>query len=510
MGARGATFDVVFLPGLFEKGFPRQIPTGPLLTEPERQVLNELASGLQCGPLPLQRDRPAEERYLFRLALASARRAVVLSYPRIEQHTDRPRVPSRFLVQSCSALVGFGMPAELIDDGQPKGLVKRIPLNRRSWAAEDLPYALDLLEYDRGVFVNSPGAEGREYLSAISDHFTRALELQKLRWQTRSFGPYGGRISDEDLLDHLGSEYGRFDLPISPSRLETYATCPFRYFLQYILGIEELPVPLEDLFLTPLERGALIHDLLRRVYDECLEGRQLGTVSDAEIGDVVQRTREIAEEVGRELAEVRPAIWQAERERAVEEARALLEQDRADRADSIPRVFEEAFDCHRFDLGDGRSVAFRGRIDRIDTCAGGGIRVIDYKTGNASAYREDSFRGGRQLQLPIYLIAACERAGQEPGEAFYLFTREPRAMSEFNMTKLGERMDEFREALGLIVEGISGGSFFPLPAEAASYRSTCGSYCPFRMVCGAARGTIAEMKAADPQAADLRRLREIE
>ena len=70
-----AVGDLV-LPGLVEKAFPRHIPERSLLTELDRESLNALAAGLGCGELPLQGDRPLEERYLFRIALGSARSAV--------------------------------------------------------------------------------------------------------------------------------------------------------------------------------------------------------------------------------------------------------------------------------------------------------------------------------------------------------------------------------------------------------------------------------------------------
>ena len=148
---------------------------------------------------------------------------------------------------------------------------------------------------------------------------------------------------------------------------------------------------------------------------------------------------------------------------------------------------------------------FRGRIDRVDDVGGAGVRVVDYKTGSSRPYRRDSFEGGRQLQLPIYLLAACGEAGVESGSCGYLFVSGPRWMSEPDRESLAERFGDFSRAVSLILTGITGGDFFPLPTDVA----TCERYCPYRHVCGAGRDVLAEMKRTDPDLRDLNELRGI-
>jgi hypothetical protein len=64
----------------------------------------------------------------------------------------------------------------------------------------------------------------------------------------------------------------------------------------------------------------------------------------------------------------------------------------------------------RYALPDGSSFALKGKIDRVDELADGGIVIIDYKTGGQSYYREDPkkglFRGARHLQPALYAAAA--------------------------------------------------------------------------------------------------------
>lgn len=518
MGSRGTAADVVIVPGLVEKKFPRHVPEHSLLTELDREALGQVASQLRCGELPLQKDRPKEERYLFRIALGSARRAVVLTYCRLEQDTGRPKIPSRFVADVCGALGAGETTAGLKEAPAANGgaLIRRVPLNRRAWGPEDMKLALDAFEYDAAVFAGSGGAyRSLAYMAAISDFFGRAARMERARWGARDFGPYDGKIGATDLLEDLQQKHSRFGSAISPTRFETYAQCPFAYFLTYVLGIEEVEAPSEEFELPAMERGLLVHDLLRLLYEERLKGRPLGELSPQDIEAATGRASRMLDELGWVHATNHPAAWAAERERTLDELRSLLAHERDRHGEAAPGFFEYEFGMaseagYVLQLGRGASVGFRGRIDRVDALPGGAIQVVDYKTGKGSGLRNNTLLGGRQLQLPIYLLAAAELMGAQSGSSLYLLVSEPRDVPQLTLAQVRERMADFRRALRLIVAGIAAGDFFPLPAEGAEARGYCGSYCRYGIVCGAARRNLAEMKQTDPGATRLRELRDID
>jgi len=346
----------------------------------------------------------------------------------------------------------------------------------------------------------------------VSATFQRAVRMDDVRGRRRDYGPYDGKVRADDLLEVLREKYGRFTTAVSPTRLETYAACPFRYFLTYVLGVEEVEAPSEEFQLPPIERGALVHDLLLELYASRLRGRRLGALSDDEIAEAVGAAGGMLDRLGRVHAENHPATWTAERERTLDELKALLLHERRGHADAAPELFEYEFGMggpapYELDIGEGRRVAFRGRIDRLDRLGGDGIEAVDYKTGKGSGLKKATFRGGRQLQLPVYLLAAAELLEARKGGALYLLVSGPKDVPQFTLAELAERMDEFRRAVRLIVEGIAAGNFFPLPAADADVRRACEQFCPYAVVCGAARGTLAEMKQTDPEAASLRELR---
>lgn len=515
MACRGAAFDVVLVPGLCERGFPSVVGQDPILTEQDKHALNALADTMGAGQLSLRQRRPQEERYLLRMALASAGSTVVLCYPRLEQNTGRPKIVSRFVTAACEALVGFQTQNEdeFFENELPRHFFARIPLNRMGPEAGDLDAALDLREYDLVSFAgNGTGKPLTEYTARISPSFRRALALERQRWGKSEFGPYDGRLQREELLEYLRQNTFPARTRISPSRLEMYAKCPFRYFAHYLLEVEEPDKPTESFQLTPAERGLLVHELLCTLYREKLRDRALGNLTEGETQEVLADASDLVDEMGREYALSMPATWTDEKEKALEMLRTALLTDMRQHADACPHLFEFAFggdretDAPPLRLDEGAEVDFRGRMDRVDLLPDG-FSVIDYKTGDSGRHRPDSFDGGRQLQLPVYLLAAAQRLNEQTGQAAYFFVSEPRLMSEFTLDALARRTGDLRTIVRLIRDGIQKGLFFPLPhMQELAY---CENHCDFSLICGLARRTIAEMKASDPAARDLQELRSI-
>ncbi|MFO8008741.1 MAG: PD-(D/E)XK nuclease family protein [Candidatus Brocadiia bacterium] len=499
MAARGVTFGMVVAPGLVEKEFPARISEQPILTDADRQQLNSVAGEHGCGALPLQRRRPLEERYLMRIAVGSARQAVLLTYPRLDLDKGRPRMPSRFLGEVCSALAGVSVSAGHLGQDWPAPWWERVPLNRPSRRALEAP--LDGREYDRLHF---EGPEGYRpgYCSGLSQWFARALRMERERWQRRCFGPYDGRIMDEDLLEGLRS-LGTFERPVSPTRLETYARCPFSYFMRYVLAVAEPEESAEEFLPTPRQRGSWMHEVLRDLYAENLKGRPLGDLADEDATELLRRAGRLLDRAAGPYADSRAAVWQPEREAMLAQVRRFLDHERQEHPGAVPDRFEYGFEGVRIEELGGEP-PFRGRVDRTDRLPDGALRVMDYKTGSSRGYAADSLAGGTQLQLPIYLLCAAQELGAAEGDALYAFLRGPREVRGFSLGELQERIGSLRNALSLIRAGVAAGRFFPLP------RKECPPFCPYQEVCGAARDALREIKAEDPALAELTQLREIE
>ena len=88
------------------------------------------------------------------------------------------------------------------------------------------------------------------------------LQVPRLRVQPRKpLSTEDGRVPDPEDRIRL---YGTASHPLSPTTLETYLRCPYRFFAQHILRLEELP---PEYRVRYREIGRRIHALLRRVLE---------------------------------------------------------------------------------------------------------------------------------------------------------------------------------------------------------------------------------------------------
>src|SRR5208337_3322115 len=96
--ARGMEFDVVIVPGLAERMFPRKLTEDPILSDAARSRLS----------LYLARNdrRVGAERLALRIAAGSARERAMFSYPRVDLDQGRPRVPSFYALEVLRAAEG--------------------------------------------------------------------------------------------------------------------------------------------------------------------------------------------------------------------------------------------------------------------------------------------------------------------------------------------------------------------------------------------------------------------
>ena len=287
-----------------------------------------------------------------------------------------------------------------------------------------------------------------------------------------------GRADDPAFHGSLGPQPSR---SWSVSALETYLDCPFKFFAQHVLRLQEEPD--EEEVMDPRRQGLFVHQVFeaffgrwqaaghraitpenlddaRRMFAEVVEGA-LVDLPSAEAG--LERTRLIGSSAAVGLGE---AVLRMEAERPVGVVERLLE--------------------HRFDknvtittTSGPRTVSLRGKADRLDLLADGTFRLIDYKLGwppNRS----------RALQLPVYGLAAEQQLSASRkrawrlGEAVYLAFKGPRRVVPLfsSPTERDEVLAAAEQRLADTLDAIERGEFPPKPDDV--YRcDTCG----FASVC---------------------------
>ncbi|HEY7138959.1 MAG TPA: PD-(D/E)XK nuclease family protein [Methylomirabilota bacterium] len=486
--ALGVDFPLTIVPGMVEGGFPAAPRQDPILLDAERR---------QLTGLPLAQDVRELERVRFALAVGSGAGRVVLSYPRIDAESGRPRVPSFLVLDLLEAVTGERHDFETLEafpgwrsvplHPAPASARER-PLDEREWL---VTRAVAARRAPEPLLRQLPGAR-------------RGLEAIRSREGTDILTAYDGLLP-------RGVDPGA--APLTPTALERYASCPFRFLLERVYGLEAVEEPDRILTINPRDRGDLVHAVLETTFRRLAE-RELLPLTHERLG-AAREALDAAFAVACADAERRgvtglPALWQGEQARLREELRSAIEAEADDPAGWRPALFEIGFGVKGTDgapaaplvyqLPDGTTLSLRGRIDRVDVSPDGQrARVLDYKTGKVRSPRTpDRLAKGRALQLPVYRLAA-EQALTGGGavrvdEAQYYHVVGPDAGTRVRFTRAGweARRADFDRALATIVGGIRAGRFFQRPGACAR------GPCAFDLACGAERGRWAEAKRADP------------
>lgn len=509
--ARGMTFDVVFVPGLAEKLFPRKVVEDPILLDAQRQKLVETG-------LATQRDRVAAERLALRLALGAAHNRAYLSYPRIDVQQSRPRVPSFYGLEALRAaegkLPGFdelGTRAESSSSG------------RLGWPAPELATnAIDEAEYDLALLGRLLDADPEttagtaHYLLESNPYLARALRGRSRKW-LRRWTPYDGLVDpDESAIEAL-AQHQLSARSYSPTALQNFAACPYRFFLQAVhrLQTREEPAALE--VIDPLTRGSLFHKvqyevltLLRAAGELPVTHQNVERAIEA-VNDVLHRVASGYED---ELWPAIPKVWEDGINAIGADLREWLRRQ-ADAEDGwVPYKFELAFGLADRDRKeeDPASVPdpvpiignlkVRGSIDLVERHVSGKLRATDHKTGKARAKDGVVIGGGQHLQPVLYALA-CEKLLDGPVESGRLYY----CTAAGNYEERVVILDDFaRGYAGIMVDTVSDAlaeGFLP----AAPARDAC-VWCDYLAVCGPHEERRVKVKPQD-RLVQLKSLREL-
>lgn len=493
--ARGRNFDVVFLPGLAEGLFPRRSLEDPLLLDEHRLNLN--------AGLDTQDQRVARERMLLRSAAASATDRIVVSYPRMDVTQARSRVPSFYALEVLRAAEGRLPSLREFRERAATGAPSRL-----DWPAPTDPaIAIDDAEYDLASLqaaLKLRGAQAKgsaRYLVEVNESLARSLRTRGRRWRNRWTSADG--IVDPDpatltvLRSHLLTERS-----YSPSSLQQFAACPYRFLLQAIFQFRsrEIPVPLEQM--DPLTRGALFHDVQFELFRKLKEASLL-PITSARLAKTLDLADQVLDRVAAkfedDLAPAIPRVWKSEVEDLRTDLRGWLQQVAGTPPDWLPLHFEFSFgltpDEHR-DPSSTRNEAtildgirLRGAIDLIEKhAARDALRVTDHKTGKAPQNRPQYVGGGATLQPLLYALAA-EQLLQQPVESGSLFFCTQRGdFSEVSIPLDAQSRARLARVLHTIDRFVAEG-FLP----AAPQTGAC-AICDYRPVCGPYEETRSKRK----------------
>ena len=510
--AAGMRFDKVYLVGMVEGLVPPQPSDDPLLPYSERD---------RAG-LPVR--STAAERYDY-LTAAAAGRTRVLTYARGNNIAQREQHPSRWFLEEATRLYGSPVYPTMLSNARDLAQLREQPWFEEVVSAQHgintvaASQPADIHDYDLhrlSQWQRLGNPIGAHHLAQSEPVLARALEMQRARNAqplTRWDGDLSSVPSPAPQIGLSSSEV------FSPTRLQTWATCPFRYFLANVLGIAAPEQPEELATISAMERGSLLHSILERFIRDAQEQGAIPPPDQPWTDDQRRQLHKIAEEEFQQAEQRgvtgKPLLWEMVRDQMLSDLERFLKEDAKLRKKHgvSPHAVESSFGFagnedetppQSVEWSSARTgtLRFRGFIDRIDLSPSGDTAlVLDYKTGGTSSYanmNRDPLQRGKRLQLPVYGLAARQLLGEgvDVRVAYWFVTEKGKFATRPSTPKtLEEMLDAFSGVVGTITDGIGGRLF---PANPGRDGGNC-RYCDFKNLCPTRRERHWRRKRNDPR-----------
>ena len=249
------------------------------------------------------------------------------------------------------------------------------------------------------------------------------------------------------------------------SRVETFASCPYRHFLQYGLGL----VPTGTYTFPRNEQGTFNHDVLQMFLEQAMklpEWPDLSEEKQTKILNQILRERVKKWDGGILTSDTMHRYQGAGIIRGVRTSIASMMRSFRQKPHFLPMAAEVPFGMPgavgntgipaiQIRTSDGDTVAFSGRIDRIDrleTADGKKYFLIVDNKMSGREVRQNSIVAGLQLQLPLYIRAArLGLDGYEAAGGLYQPIRDVLAASE-DAAEINAQIDKDLQTSGMILD----------------------------------------------------------
>jgi len=432
-----------YIIGFDSRRFPGGAAQDPILLDEERKSMGR--------ELILSEERLREKLYDLNLMMAGLRGNVTISYSAYDIKDDRSLFPSSVYLQAYRLKkIDSSIDYEhmLKGIGRPEGFSSPHITDQSGWWINRL----------------TGGSTLRDGTDAVFDIYPclRQGSIAMAARQESLLTEYDGYIGSQPGLDPRDNK----DMVLSCTALESYAHCPWQFFLQYILGAYRPEEVTKDPFrwLDAARRGSLLHE----VFQNYAAVKAKGDKEDIYL--ILDRT---LKKYRLEVPVPGRAVYENEAARLKKDLDVFLELD-SQLAETLHAEYAFGYEGSRpaeVDTGSG-IIRLKGKIDRVDRDSEGNYHVWDYKTGSAYLFDADGYiAGGRQLQHILYAMVLEKVMGCSVSICGYLLPTERGRSSGKGLVferDPGEK-ERWQNGLNLVLDLVSSGLFIVSDEENPPY-----------------------------------------
>ncbi len=437
--ARGAELEwpVLFLSGMAEGTFPRRMRRPWVFKEDDLERLARSGIGVT-----LPGEHAAMERFIFSSAVGAASERLYITYP--SSAADGSSVRRSFFVDEL--LDSMGVSAE--DERKITVSVSPRDVFPRTLDMTASPRELALCALALARTHGQAHEQAAQLMPEVREWARQRPDMWEVvsRWKDRSvealgpgFSVFSGAVGAPDLVNSLKTKM-LCGAVWSAGHFDDYLRCPFAFFCSRVLqlgAVEEAPDEP-----TPLTRGGVLHDILRRFFERRLGSCLVPSKIDDYHSEMLIIAQEELDKVDIEATSMSGPAWEAYRNSIIAQAIQTLDAQvelagktdgfwspahlewsfgLALRPEAAPSSVREYLLLSSDGLGRDRTAAqgdaenepggigglrVCGRVDRIDVGPDGALAIYDYKSGrSANLPKFIEIKEADEVQLGVYVLA---------------------------------------------------------------------------------------------------------
>ncbi len=434
---KNSSTKYLYLIGTTDGTFPLIAKDNGLLNDSDRELLGKNGVEVDID----SKTKTFEEQYLVYKALTSTSENLIVTYP-ISDHEGKTLRPSIIISRLKKLFTNINHQSYLLEEklDNDEAIINSITTK--------VPTFNNLIneakEYDEGKKINDIWLDVYRY-------YAKDEEYKDITTKVISGLTYTNQVQkvEEEKIKKLYE-----NTPLSVSKLETYAKCPFAYFMQYGLKAKER----KEYSFTAPDLGTFIHNILDTFSNQMIKDRL--SWRDIQYDYIIEEVSKIVDEIvnkipGYILDSSARYRYLAYRLKKMLITAISIISEQIKQGSFEPSDYEVDFSDKgkyppiKIILSNGEEIKLRGQIDRVDSFEdeeGKYIRIIDYKSSKRDLSLTEIFHG-LQLQLLVYLDAILESSKNtsenlQPAAILYSEIDDPIAKFDEN-----KEDDEIRESI---------------------------------------------------------------
>ena len=437
--SRSHKVEVVFIVGLNDGSFPSSHKEEGFLNDKDREQLKE--DGIELAKSTIE--QLYEEKFNIYKAFTTAEKEIYLSYPSSDK--DGKSLRPSILIHQMKKMY-------------PK-LQEESDVTKKKYELvnQEITYQ-ELIE-------NIARLEKKEEIDEIWYQIYKYYQKQN-EWKEKLQKDLTGlnytnlpqKIEQETIQKLYGDT-----LKTSISRLETYRSCAFSYYLQYGLRLKEK----EELKVQSFDTGSFMHETIDGFFEKVREANiNLAELEEEEIFHLVSEIVDENLSIHKNFiftATAKYKVLVKRLKKMISKAlkyiiQTIIHSDFSVEGTEVEFGKKGKYAPIVLTLEDGKKVEITGKIDRIDTATnenGKYLRIIDYKSSAKNIDLNEVY-AGLQIQLLTYTDAICKEEDIMPAGIFYfsLLEQMVKAKKRISEEEIEEMIQKNFRMKGLIVADV--------------------------------------------------------